>query len=517
MKKTVRISAVILSLVMILCALAPAAYAAQKKVIIFVDGIGAEDILDAETGETLFPPAASKIIKGVVPNIGTIINGIKTDDYSALEPSLVEVVNDLFTPIACDTSTGLPSDKTKFDYEWPEEEQIRDYYESDAKNARIRYCFDWRLSMQDIADGLHDFIEYVRDTLEVDKVALIGFSMGTCAVMSYLYKYDYQYVDSVVLLAGGYNGSGNCGQPFSGKIKLDADALVRFVDGMMGTDNMGGALVSALLHLINADGFLDKAIGKGTDMVDQLSDAVYSQVFNKTFATLPGLWSLVPLEDYENAKKVIGDSLPAEFIEMIDWYHVNVQANNKKIIDGCFDRGINFGIIAKYGFPNTPCIEDINSMSDSVINTTYEAFGATCADVDKTLGADYVQAVDNGHNCISPDNMIDSSTGEYCDYTWFVKNSAHASDLTAMMILSRYIIESDTQVTVWDGEYPQYLTVVNDEPVPLTAENDMSVYKADMSGENAFSVIRDFISNFFKIVKNSITSAFGRLTSFKVC
>lgn len=43
-----------------------------------------------------------------------------------------------------------------------------------------------------------------------------------------------------------------------------------------------------------------------------------------------------------------------------------------------------------------------------------------------TLGDDYVQARDVGHNCLSEDGIIDASTCMLPENTWFIKNYGHA-------------------------------------------------------------------------------------------
>lgn len=503
--------------------------AEHQKLVIFVEGIGARDLYDVNTGETLFPPSTNAIVSAVFKALPAIMKAIATQDTDVLEQPLVEAVNDLFLPIACDEN-GKPADNTAFDWEWYTEEEILNVYESDDPHARVVYCYDWRLSMQDIVKGLHDYIEYVMEVTGVEKVSLVGFSMGTCTVMSYLKMYDYEYVDDVVLLAGAFTGVSSCGEPYSGQVALDSDALVRFVDGMINTDeSFMNVLLNTALHALNDIGLLDKVIDLGTLLIDRLKPAVYEQVFAQTFATLPGMWSLIAPEDYDGAKAILGSKLSPEYTEIIDWYHYEVQANNEEIINGCFERGINFGIVTKYGYAVTPVISDINSMSDSVIDTKYESFGATCAPVGETLGEGYTQAVANGHDCIAPDNLIDSSTCRFCDYTWFVKNVAHSNEYRAMMDVCRPIIDADHQITVWDeapaaaeGEeqevrYPQFCVFdeATGKVVPLSADNDYCRYTVDPSSENAITIFGNFVKNYISHVKYMIEDLKAQIRGFR--
>ena len=494
----------------------------HQKLVVFVEGIAARNILEVGTDKKVFPPETSDIVSAVVKTLPAITEAIVKQDISALEQPLVDAVNDIFLPASCDVN-GIPSPNTYFDWKWPSDEEILAAYNSNDPRDRVVYCYDWRLSMQTIVAGLHEFIEHVIEVTGVDSVALIGFSMGGSAVMSYLKMYDYEYVSEVVILAGAFTGVSSCGEPFSGQVHFDSDALVRFVDGMFDADDsLMNVLLTAILHSLNDSGLMDKVVDLGNKIVQELSPAVYDQVFSQTFATMPGMWALIAPEDYEPAKAILAGKLPQSYIDIIDWYHYEVQANEEEIIQGCFDRGINFGIVAKYGYAVTPVISDYNSMSDSVIDTKYESFGATCAPVGTTLGDDYVQAVDNGHDCISPDGMIDSSTCKFCDCTWFVKNISHSEGYGHMMDVCRPIIDADHQITVWDeaaeGEvrYPQFCVLDEelDKVVPLTADNNYVKYTVDPSSENAWTIFVDFVKNFVACIKNMVADFKAQLRAF---
>lgn len=503
-----------------------------QKLVIFVEGIAARDILKVGTGEGVFPPSTNTIVNAVFKALPGITGAILRQDISVMEQPLVDAVNDVFLPAACDEN-GIPSPDTYFDWEWPSDEDILTAYESQDPHARIVYCYDWRLSMQTIVSGLHDFIMHVMEVTGVEKVSLIGFSMGASTVMSYLKMYEdeyYNYIEGVVLLAGAFSGVSSCGEPFSGQVWLDSDALVRFVDGMINPDDsLMNVILTTLIHALNNMGTLDKVVDLGNEIIEKLKPAVYEQVFTQTFATMPGMWALIAPEDYEAAKAILAGTLPQSYIDTIDWYQYEVQSNREEIIDDLLDRGINFGIVAKYGYAVTPVISDINSMSDSVIDTKYESFGATCAPVDSTLGDGYVQAVNNGHNCISADGMIDSSTCAYCDYTWFVKNIAHSNEYSAMMNVCRPIIDADQQITVWDeapaaaeGEeqevrYPQFCVFdeATGKVVPLSADNDYCRYTVDPSSENAITIFGNFVKNYISHVKYMIEDLKAQLRGFR--
>lgn len=507
-KKTV---SVLLAVCMVFSAMSLIAFAADKKnsITIFIDGINSEDIVDAETGEKIYPADGGRIGSAVVRNIPAILKSLVTGRHQELIGPAGEIVDSIFGPIGVDEN-GVPPANTRFNYTWPTAEEIRAFAASTDPGKRLKYAFDWRLDMQTIAAGLHDFIEYAMEASGADSVALIACSMGSCALLSYLRMYDYEYVDSAIILVGAVNGTSCCGEPFSGHVGFNSDSIVRYVDSVLGFD-LGSVILTAFLHGINAMGLMDPVVKQATKLVDELNDAVYDQIFSETFNSFPGMWALVPFEMYEDAKALAGNSISDTLMERIDWYHYEVQAHAEDIMRGCLERDIRMGIIAKYGYPSIPCIESADAMSDTIIDTKYESFGAVCADTDGTLGDDYTQAVDNGHDCISPDRLIDSSTCTFCDYTWFIKNSKHADSFGASAVICNFIIDSDRQVTVWDDpSLPQYLILENDMPVPLTAENADVLYTVNIKDENVFTVFWKMLQSFRKLIKDFFDTLFAK-------
>ncbi len=165
----------------------------------------------------------------------------------------------------------------------------------------------------------------------------------------------------------------------------------------------------------------------------------------------------------------------AELIAKADDYHYNVQTRNEEILNGAIERGIKFGILVKYNLQGFPVGNNVNNSTDTVIDVKYASFGATAAPLGETLGEGYTQAVDCGHNHISPDNKIDASTGTYPEHTWFVRDFIHMRTARDYNELIAYILFSQEQVTVFSNpNYPQFLKL--DEKTntisPLEAQDE---------------------------------------------
>lgn len=515
MKKSLKkFLSVFLAAVMFISCISATAFAAEedeKLPVVFVDGIMSSDIVYAETGENAFVPSTDDIVNAVKDLIVPLGKSIGNGDYSELGAPLSEALVKIFDGIACDEN-GQPVYNTVSNYSIPTAEEILsgniakecENLGFDAEEV-VHFSYDWRLDMQTVASQLHDCIEAVLDATGAEKVNLAGFSMGTCVVTTYLHDYDYEYVNGVVMLSGGFNGVTTCGEPFSGQIAFDETGFVTYLTTMLG-DDVSATLVNVLLEALSKAGVLGNILGIAEDMNYAILDDVFELGLKTTFARMAGIWALIGQDEYEAAKELlIGGNVSEEFVEKIDYYHNEIQANNKKILDGVIENGGNLAIISKYGSTIPPVCESQMNIGDSVIDTVNTSFGATCATADSSLGNNYVQAVDCGHNHISADNMIDASTCVYPEYTWFIKDLMHSDHTQAQWELISFIFASENQPTVWDNEsYSQFLISIDDEIVPLTAENDSGNY-----GEKAEESLFTKIVNFIKNLINTFLSLLG--------
>lgn len=430
-----------------------------------------------EDDEQIWGFPADVITSVITENIAELLWYLLINDYDSIVKLLGEAANVLFGPISCDTN-GFPNPDTgkkdKSDYE------LQDGY---GYENSYSFVYDWRLDMSTIAAQLDEYINYVMDLTNSDKVALVAMSMGNSVMTTYLYEYYYtaenyserNHIDSVIYVAGAMNGVNVCEDPFSGNISVDTLSLLRYLKEVL-----GGNEIYTVFEVLYTLGMLEPLV----EYVDNLTTELLNHGFNESvidsIATIPGFYALMGKERYEEARDYIFNtpekrSKYAEIIRKSDYYHYSVQATNKEVLQSLLDNGINTAIFAEYGYAMIPLTSDNDRMTDGTISTYCESFGATCADVDGTLGEGYVQAkkCSCGKNHVSADNQIDASTCAFPDITWFGKNMRHTCADEYLNDWANLIIYSDDQKTVWDyEEYPQFMIATDDETmVPLTAEN----------------------------------------------
>ncbi len=444
----------------------------------------------------IWGPDVGVILKEVFANLGDIIRCLIFDDYSELSLILGDVAYAMFSDFTCDEK-GIPNPDTgkkdKSTDELKKENGYENWYD---------FMYDWRLDVRTTAKQLDEYIDYIMELTGSDKVALAAMSMGNSVTMTFLYDYYFTVknyakrnrIDSVVFIAGAMNGVATCEDPFSGNMSIDSVTFMRFLKEVM-NGNAGTKALYYALEMLYEIGTIDCI----ADYVNNLTNEVLKNGFNDAavdvVGTIPGFYALMSAERYEETRAYLFNTPEkrekySAIIESGDYYHYKVQKNNKEIIKSLLANGVNTAIIAEYGYTVMPLTSDNDRMSDGTILTSAESFGATCAEVDGTLGENYKQAKECKckKNHVSADNQIDASTCAFADITWFVKYMKHSADDKLLSDLINLIIYSDKQITVWSySEYPQFLiNPDNEKLVPLTAENAgkvISYEEATVMGE----------------------------------
>ena len=180
--------------------------------------------------------------------------------------------------------------------------------------------------------------------------------------------------------------------------------------------------------------------------------------------------------------------------------HANIPTHFAAV-DAAASGAGKIGVISKYGRRVIPLIENAGIQADGLIDVKGASCGATAADVGLTLGPDYRQAVNDGHNHLSPDGVIDASTALYPDHTWFIKNLEHSTVSEYLGDLFRRISYADTQITVFDDpDFPQFTVYspIDGETAPLADGGSNNLFRrALLRMKMFFTDLWRKIRNFF--------------------
>ena len=194
-------------------------------------------------------------------------------------------------------------------------------------------------------------------------------------------------------------------------------------------------------------------------------DKVKNELFLPCFASLPGLWTFVPDEYYDDAiNYAFGDTARigeyALFVAKLDAYHA-IQKNTQNNLNLVLSKGVTLTIVSNYNTHIAPVSPKSKTLTgDVTIETVGTSAGATTAPIGETFPEDYTQAKFTDKDYISPDNMIDASTCMFPDRTWFIKDMKHLEFDREGNNCDVYIwlATADEQYTVdTDDLYPQFL------------------------------------------------------------
>lgn len=390
-----------------------------------------------------------------------------TGNYDKFAHKLSAEVNDLFCDASCDEN-GNPKNPT-VDIEIYEPPSPYHY-----RNTKSNFRYDWRKDIFDIAAELNDYIEETKRLTGHDKVALRAESMGGAVTMAYLYTYGYDSVETVIMQSSAFEGIDMMTSLFCGDLSLNAESVMNYVGNFLEGNSTEMVFYRALYTSLSIYAYhpVVKLLG---GLIGNLEDVVYEECIKSLFGYIPGIWAFVTEDRYEEAKAfMLDEEVNKELIKKIDKYHYEVMNRREEIIEDAMANGVNFAIISNYGKAAVPLGEKSANQSDFLIDTKHTSLGATCALYGEDLGEGYVQQINDGHNHLSPDNVIDASTCAFPEITWFVKDMMHTWYSDGYHEFVYTLIYTPGQETIHTfPQYPQFLFNNQETEAlePLTKEN----------------------------------------------
>lgn len=413
--------------------------------------------------------------KFLLSNLGTVLPDISkallTRDTDLLGDALVEFVNACFGDLALDSDGKSKENVTTPGLNVPQGSRHgpdSDYY----------FDYDFRLDPYEHADRLYEFINQVKTLTGHNSVKLKCSSMGGVVLSAYLDKYGYDGIDVIICRCCPLKGTAVAGEAFCGKIEINSTSLTRygedaipFLETGFADDFIEGSLY-ALLDVLKAAGVIDGICALGDKLIKDVGDKVFEVALIPVFGTLPGIWSFVPDEYFDDAVEFM--KLPSEggLHDKVFAYR-NAMANIENNLTEARDNGVKICIICGYNVQRTPLVTLWKSTSDGTVDTKYASLGATCGNVKEPLGDDYLSALNN-REYLSPDNMIDASTCALPECTWFVRNWLHCNGNAGIDELFNLVMTSDDVSIGAFEKFPQFLEADDDADTvyPVTGTPD---------------------------------------------
>lgn len=441
--------------------------------IIYVAALGSGTLtLDegTENERVLFRPDISYILSECGPLVSAAGQLINDGNYDAFGDVLIEFVNKIFGDLKLDDD-GNSSPRVSCEEFHPTNEIEH------SLDHNYYFGYDFRLDPIENAKKLHEFVAEVKALTNHDTVQFRASSMGGVTTMSYLKLYGSKDIETIIFQCCPLFGTAVAGELYTGKVVLNAQAIERYAAGAMPeleNDFLGG-FVYLLLEALTVAGLLDALIEIADDLVLNLKDRVFNECLIPIFSTMPGIWSFVPHEYYEEAKVFmqLDSTKHAKLIERIDFYHYEVQQSAKEILDEAKLNGTTFYNVVGYNMQRTPIVSAYLNDSDGTVDTKYASMGATCANINNRLPSNYEQVNFKDKDFMSPDWRIDASTCLLPESTWFIKDMMHSSTHAGHGEMYKWMFSSEEQLTVFSNpDYPQFMQndVNNETFIPVVEE-----------------------------------------------
>ena len=433
---------------------------------VMVSGFGATTLIkinDDGTEEVAFPFDANCVTGAVTRNIGKFNKEAPLDFVKAL-------LVDLIDPIRMHPD-GTSYYNLRPVYETVEDTCLAGFKKNDALKyvpytgsdfldmERIgkkigddhvfNFMYDWRLSGDKLADVLDAYIEDVLEYTGHSKVDLYCLSQGSVPVAQYLYKYsDKAQVEDLVFdnpIVEGSNFVSDLLAPEDEVIKLDFESILDLLEGILHIETDISEII-AVLGMIPSDfdihGVIDYAA----------KDLIYPIAKDS-----PAYIEMIIPEEYD---RVVADyfSNPGneKLLAEADKVRNGYMADVKGTFETAAEYGIEVSIISHTGID---LVTATKALSDGIVDLSTSC-GAYCSPDGTPFPADYVQKVDNGKNCISPDRTVDLSCGYIPERTWIIDGLWHGMIEWApnSLKLLETLFYTDNLTDAWcDARFPQFM------------------------------------------------------------
>ncbi len=516
MKKTKKLLAIILSVVMLATSLYVGAYAAVNVdedciPTIVVPGLFQSEMKYYEDGKVVstagpFFIDTTEVIgealsEALIP-IASLIANQKDKDNMAANAVADVLSRTLMEKHRCDENGKFVNDirATKYDVSYAElsehdRESIFDhfplqYYVEKAGEDKL-YVFSYVSTgnMIDTANELYDFIQHVKTVSGYDKVNIVPVSQGGSIANALLQMYAdkgisvSRDINRIVYVVPALNGSTLVGEVYEyGLLDDDNELYCEMLPALLGEENIVSYIINVVLRIMpNAD---------LNNILDQVANTLIMDYTR--YSTL--LWGLCPVENYPGSRdKYLADDSAKNILEQTEWFYQS-QLNRYDNILNAIDDGVEVFNIVDYNVPLFHIVDSWDDMNaDGIIQLESTSMGAYSVAVDVKLPEDYVPTHSNctdpeNHDHTDPYGLMDICTGLLPETTFYFYGQSHessASNDVIMKLASTLMFDSSFKdVHTYPDRFPQFNNARNTKALMKDLEEAKKIDMATLSNED---------------------------------
>ena len=331
------------------------------------------------------------------------------------------------------------------------------------------YTYDWRVDLNESADGLNAYIDAVKKRTGAKKINLIGESEGGAVLAAYLDRHmNDKEIDHITFLNSAFAGV-DVTALYNGDVYSDKDDAGLFIL-RLGQAFEGGKFNEIIALAAVLTNFMMRNLSDGINNVAADQDAktaLYQKVLKPLIGNITALYEFIPYDDFD---EYMANCVRTDFLSPNSRVYKQAQVYHKTMgrltsnLNKAEKLGTDVAIIADYGFPGLPLTSKSKGMTDILIDTKYASAYATVANYGETLEATPRRTEGSWAKYFSPDKQIDASTCALRRSTWFVKNINHtlfnentgAGDFVAALAVGEFGTNDLTTVKKATG-YKQFL------------------------------------------------------------
>lgn len=288
------------------------------------------------------------------------------------------------------------------------------------------------------------------------QVKICSISLGGTIAVKYLEEYpeDYELIKKVVFVEPALDGSNIIGDLLTDNLSFynEEDLYENIIVGLLG-DTYTSYLINMVLRILPKDVLMNALRKLAAGVVDIAAR-------NSTI-----IWALCPTAYYEEAREIWLQGEEYDYLRAKVDDFMEARANFKDNLFALMDTGCIVADVACYDVNLFPICKDYKTTNaDRVIHAASTTMGVTFADLGTTLGEDYKAAgtycSNPEHNHLSPDGMVDTTTGLIPCSTWLFKGQAHEllpyNDVALKLAIR--IMTDNNMVDVYSNPeaYPQF-------------------------------------------------------------
>lgn len=318
------------------------------------------------------------------------------------------------------------------------------------------------------------------------KVKLCHISLGGTIAVNYLEMYpeDYELIKKMVFVIPAIDGSDIIGDLYTGNLSVFYDDNTLYEELLVTL--LGDTYLAYLLNMvlrILPDDVLKSALG---GLAEGLVDVAAVRT------TM--LWALCPDAYYKEAKaKWLEGKDELKGILADVEYFMNARANFEENLFELRDSGCEVFNLACYDVPLFPLCKNYKTKNaDHIIHAESPAMGATFADLGTTLGEGYkavgTYCSNPEHNHLSPDGVVDATTGLLPCTTWYFKGQAHEQlpqNDVALTLAIKAMADNNMHDVYSNPAFPQF----NEGRLTFNARDNIEAWNAaDKSGISAENI-----------------------------